>query len=385
MTFDACFLKTGTISDCLSKNGRNGEDITCDHKDVDFVLNSAARTSLHNWLTKTPPTPEYISGPATMTKHTYTDKDNITSYVYIIGELHGEKNDCSMLPSEGKNPDKTMEIQDFLSALIETSPVFLDLFVELPHDTSAFTHDDNDFSYITKIYNKLKDHIPPIKGTQRPYRRIDNARIHAIDVRPNSDDFLDKFIDYLVEVSKREITGKDEEHISETVGKILADTNMKIGEYIQKYLITKRVRKDLDKLTERQREWLLDAIEIFGPKIHEKRVELYMLMRQGVPVDEIVRTLLVILIPISAYKVDIYLMSRMFKTFRTENEPNSPFNSVIYVGNKHANVYRVLFSEMGYEVQSMRKADLDRHIIRCLHVDTEKAYPFFDVSPCAFA
>ena len=78
-------------------------------------------------------------------------------------------------------------------------------------------------------------------------------------------------------------------------------------------------------------------------------------------------------------------MSRMFKTFRTENEPNSPFNSVIYVGNKHANVYRVLFSEMGYEVQSMRKADLDRHIIRCLHVDTEKAYPFFDVSPCAFA
>jgi hypothetical protein len=384
MTFDTCFLKTGTVANCLTGNGENGEDITCDTENIDFVLNPASRTSLTNWLTKVPPTPTYISGPMTLTRHTFDFAENVSSYVYIFGERHGYENSCKDLPSNRKNSVKTMEIQDFLINLAKTSPVFLDIFIELSQGPQKYSSQQSEI-FMVKIYEMLKNHIPPIKGTQNPdYERINNVRIHAIDIRHRSKSLINNLQKYISKViASKKISSENVDYVSKILTGIISDNYMKIDDFIQKYLIDDLVRKELDRLE--NGEDLLHSVKmLFGSDIEKERKILSSMLRFGMPSD--IKSMALIrstIVPLYSYSTDIYLLARMFKTFKTSNELSIPMNIIIYAGEHHANVYRSFLDSIEYKSQNLDN-DYGREgkMERCLHVNTKIAYPLFGVSPC---
>lgn len=375
MNFDDCFIKSASVAKCLSGRGIDGEDITCGIPDIEFSKNRAAKISLKNWLTKTSPKPEYILGPVSLSRHTMINDDGVSTYVYVFGELHDQKPNC-----EGEN---SMEIQDFLMNVIDSSPVFLDVFLEIPHDTDLYEGLDSEWSYLTKIYKKLKEYIPSKSSKSIGYPRIDNTRIHGVDIRPRGESLLNRFTEYLTILAREnvKITTNEINVISRYLLPLISDTELEIGQYIKKYFITDVVQKEIERLPEDLRDELLKNFEIFEPAIDEYRQNLRFLIQYKREKHILVYSLLQYIVPLSSFGVDIYLMARMFKVFNTTDQPSGPKNIIVYSGEHHANVYRNLLDEMHFTTTDLcRDEDLDG----CIHLDTFEAYPLFGVENCSF-
>ena len=99
---------------------------------------------VNNLYTISPPTPDYISGPYTLSYH-YSKKYH--KAIYVFGEAHGIKNNCNDFPQFRKN---SMKIDDFLSMVFDSTPVFIDFYMEIWSTPYNPTVSDNS-SYLNRI------------------------------------------------------------------------------------------------------------------------------------------------------------------------------------------------------------------------------------------
>ena len=90
-------------------------------RDRPTVLNLA-----YNFFAKIPPSPSYITGPFSLTRHRSREHGK---EIYVFGESHGYKKTCGVYR---KPPDETMRINNFLAEVFSTSAVFIDFYVEYP-------------------------------------------------------------------------------------------------------------------------------------------------------------------------------------------------------------------------------------------------------------
>lgn len=363
--------------------------------------NRAAIKSLTNWLTKKLPTPKYISGPVSFTKHTRI-KNGETFYVYVIGDDHGLSGNCADWNDDlqrnnlGSPYDLLQEnhftIDDFLQDVVEKSPVFLDVFLEEPFE--GWDSKSAIDCFLSRTCNRLDVYLPT-----RDRGRIveqDNVRIHAIDIRnrdvsglnqfcghgqiqqaltnPNfgPEDLPHGFLDIVTKIAQL----GEKFVFPEIVGDTSYDRNTKIIEdFIKTYVISEgtKVKKDYEKLLPYHQHKIIETItmnqRIRNLIIDFIRSSIYNLQGYNNDVygiDDLYIDICNSSFYINALAMDIYTISRMFKRFKEGGGIVFPHNSIIYVGDDHAENCRDFLSS--FEFSKTILHDRSNRLINCQNI-----------------
>jgi hypothetical protein len=404
----------------------------------DVIKNDSTKKNFTNWLFRKPPTPLYLSGPRTLTKHTCkaTDENGWSSdfCVYVFGEFHGkigcdEWNEFLSIfaPNKSiKNENKIMGIHDFLREVAETSPVFLDIFIEMQRPSEkeerwlarmgrTYIYD----YYLNKIRKIFKEKMTYIDNKTIEFNRMENVRVHAIDERRNHEgEFLWEF--YNIHFKKEYLEIKD---IARDFLKAIEE-NLTIDDpdkFIDKfYMSDKILEKEFNRLTNKNknliRTYIVDSWRERNTSVIEDAVRHFKNhMGRNDPlrkrdVFDLYDYFRKVQISFMSSHVDMYFLSRFLKGFKSKTEPLLPYNSIIYTGENHSNRYRKFLTKLGFEEQSLTIDDfltkkdmggIDVNLIDsistlginknsnivgraygCLHIDRKKMYPMFGVKNC---
>lgn len=431
------FESSEVLCEYLKKNRFDCSKIPKEFFDFyDNVLknNISAKRSFLNWIMKKPPTPSYLSGPYTLTKHTHPEsgENNWTSdfHVYVFGERHGEKgcsewNDfLSRIGSEKsiKDESKIMGVHDFLRGVAETSPVFLDIFIEMQRmsweEEKKIEEDGMERVFINnigRIHEIFRKKMAYIDNKTIEFERMENVRVHAIDERrSHAGAFLYKY--YHTDFDKNNLKNTDvAEKFIDTIHDQMSVNGAK--EFINRFYMNDRmVKKELDRLENtKHKKIVLDYIierwneensEIFTS--HANYIKKYRTMRDYLSEEKMFRLYDIFFHAMANFMgmhVDMYFLSRFLKGFKS-SESVLPYNSIVYTGDLHSENYRKFLTKLGFTQESLiiddfltdknlltqvekdvviieKKEDKDNPIVirsaACLHIDEKKMYPMFGV------
>lgn len=413
---DECFIKTGTLVGCVGK---------CDEEELLKLQTESARQSMKNWINGGLKNPKYINGPFSFTKHT-KNENGITRYVYVFGEHHTKSANCEEWKdittdyhgnsSFGPKDEEIMDISDFLVNLIENTPVFLDVFLEMSRNVMKGGMD----CYLRDAEYVLKDYIS-VNGIRKPLKQRSNVRVHSIDVRLDDDTQIG-LCKYSMSTKQHDIPEilkkiKKIYDLSRKIYNNYDDDNIvwsTIVEFINKFMIVGNVKKEFDKTTREYKDFIYKILTNEG-YFRNEILNVLERIRIGyselnTSIENIIHFIYSEMMPIDVLSMDIYTISRMFKGFRTENKPDNPFlpyNSIIYAGNYHANNYRRIFELMGFDSTDLHtfgngmpsyeyliNTQISHKFIvsekeqvvhtpqNCAIVNVDEAYPLFGVQPC---
>lgn len=436
MPLKRCLQKYASVSPCITeRNIRN-----CDFE-LNFELKEPSKTSFLNWKYGKMPQPTHISGPITLTRHRLKN-DRGSFDVYIFGEFHGQDSTCENWNEFMEENDPvglinthSMSIIDFIHQIIDNTPVFLDVFVEQVRRTELWRKKSKEWfetrakskALIVQLRDSLEEYIP--KKKEKGFTRIlQNVRIHEIDVR----NFAPvQHFTYFENISLTELETSEElrHEFIEQLKSLVLWQHKDIREFIHKfYLENSIIGKEYNKLTKkRQIEILTIFVDIFVDEVIKKNefadVENALNEYYTERVNDEWQSFFKLY---SFFKLnttglfglymDMYFVTRFFKGFDTTTDPKFPYNSIIYVGNFHAENYRRIFDKLGFTNENLALnydsffTDLllteedcvdikERYFIacekrgdenspykifpkRCLQLNTKKAYPFFGVYAC---
>jgi hypothetical protein len=435
-----CFENSEELTDCLRR-----KKIKCEHIHESFLelfedaigKNIAAKRSFINWSEKKPPTPSYFSGPFTLTKHTHStsEENGWTSdfCVYIFGERHGGKG-CNewndflkriMSDKKIKDEEKITNIETFLHDVADTSPVFLDIFIEMQRESrknekrmKGENVEYMNMQFLNKIRNIFRKGMAYIDDKTIEFERMENVRVHAIDERSRHiGGYLGEF--YSDNFKKENL--RDRRVAQKFLDTIETDFLVNSSDkFVEKFYMNDRIiDKEFKKLDKKYRDILekhiMDSWELRNNEIFSDAY-LYFQKHKNLsdPLDETKIFKLYdyfydVQVAFMGFHVDMYFISRFLKGFNTGTEPRLPYNSIIYTGNAHSIVYREFFKILGFTEEnltrddSITKKDALRYVeddviiknetkngsinikaSRCLHVNEKKMYPMFGVKSCGY-
>lgn len=374
------------------------------------------------------PTPQFIAGPFTLTCH-WSEK--YKKMIYIFGEYHTNKTDCSEFPVY---PNKAMLVEDFIYELIDKTDVFIDIFLEInsmkrkEKEYDSYDGISNSRS-ISNLFNKLKKCI---QYNTRHDNACRLARVNYVDVRSINDNSYDNFYKYifnisttclqhaqyiekLVEshnehkISDEEFNKAEQEKIQETFEKIKKIIESNKEAHLFTYLLKDNVENswldlmynneyvihELKKITD---EELYEKITDF----FEKTIRTFVYSNKQNWIDNIriildtktnmndyilsVKNVFKPCVNLLAYIVDIYTICRMFKDFNLntkpyegadpKDQPKRANNIIIYAGDAHSRIYREFLDEIQFEKISVEKKSKSE---TCIDV-RNFPLPFFSMS-----
>ena len=402
--------------------------------------NKVLLSLLNNYIKNDTPVPQYIGGPKTLSLH-WNEEYEMT--IYIFGEFHNESTDCHLLPEyigngndcpkgQIRNPktkrcvsktgvlgkkiladnsiSKMQLVEDFLFDLIQTTPAFLDIYIEF----ASFGKTGSSYSFtpgqrIGKIFHKLRNCLFTYS---RDNDLCNLLRLHYIDIRKgdkqvNPLSYLRKLINN--EFSKYNSSNtilKNFKHLLKNDTKfvtILNNLNSSNLEHFKNYIksqilanpptlkeVNKSFLKDkiLPFVTENivqtglnQREYLQKCISILLD-IKSTDKDILLALNQ----------LNIATVMINARIVDVYTLSRIFKKFNTKTskgldmtnnyQPEIPHNIIIYAGDAHSDVYRKFLKYIGSQeiAFSGSREVMYSTAYNCLDI-TKFPMPFFKSFP----
>jgi hypothetical protein len=378
---------------------------------------------VYNCFFKTKPKKQLISGPRSLTLH-YSKKYNKT--IYIFGESHGYANNCG---------DDIINIREYLQMLFDTTDVFIDFYLEYGMDTKvtdvimdkegnwresnappevkSFT-DEYFFGTLMnqqKVHyiNQLRIRFDNCIRVHDKCRWKNTGRFHYMDIRQyntsieNQPNQFHKVELVLTQFFNGKLI-KNPSEIINTLNKI----HKMSWDGFKKYIYgnyTEKMHKEIKKSElslDIIRKWRDDIFELYFDKWKEfksidknvfnilingsykKYIELdqkYNNKKLNSSEDALylkytqlksVRSLTKIFL---SNMIDIYLMSRIFKTFNTKkniNQPPTSHNIIIYAGWEHSRRYSDFLKSLGFEQLATAK----EHSTRCLDM-TDFPQPFF--------
>jgi hypothetical protein len=340
-------------------------------------------------------TPEYpdsfnISGLVSFSVYKNTELNKI---IYLLGEQHSMTGICD----ERYNAERpTYNADDFFFSLLNCfvpKNNKLDVFMELPYDPSSDVHkftylQSGNGSYMTRSYQRLygqnckPSYIKDIYHDNGICIHDGRVRFHHGDVRQIYHGFT-KYISKCFRLLnhsyyyrgdkqheiKKEINQFTEEFSSYDEDKLLSLFNS--SPFISK------TRKQIDSIiVERVRSFLLSQLEFFIIIVTNK----IKYLTYGVVINEInkiarnkiIDPKIKLHVNRTYLKImDLYLMSRVFRTFKTDPlSPDSTLysasNIIIYAGNAHIDNYIMWLLKLGFEnILTSKKSQ--RH--SCIQVD----------------
>jgi hypothetical protein len=426
---------------------------------MDLILNHRAAKM---------PEPGLIGGPFTLSLH-QSKKDQ--KIIYIFGENHSDIMDCERLVRkkteaelvngcpEGKirNPGSgmcvkrtgniglqivsennarsengsskpTMPIETFLTSLLRTTDVFVDVFLEVPAYTgTGYSQTDRGYLVPSRMQSLLTMVGDCIEEKTRDGARCRFGRVHYTDIRKLNHSSVGAVSEFRkmwqMEIGRqadrwdafrggRSLLGslamyqKIKALMDRPVG---AEVARKLGSGTDKeYLAFWRdqvfenpfVKKELERSYLRN-EISAFALETVDREAMEQRstfIQLYERANQAVKdVDanstphvnaavaahrkiymDAMEGIYTRTVGINSAMVDIYTLARIFKVFsgRHDDAPDEPRNIILYYGNEHANRVRAFLGSQGYDM--LNATEVPRYVKNCVNVESFPT-PFFNV------
>ena len=362
------FCKTYDMKyiDKLSENGKLLLQKQLRNKNVKFeglkrILNLYFNPP-HNIITKC----DIISPLISLSYHT---SSIYNKYIYIFGEQHGSVGTCSI-----KN------VYDFIINQISNIPKMIDVFLETPyiHKTGKYST-PLPVDILTKFRYEFKKCLDIKKNCQYP-----NIRFHNADIRSSmsvENPFLLQLENYIVDIYYDIINKDNISYKSNKNNLIDLLTNKKYKQERDKYqkafkssdLLIKylletynkfKLEKQQEKISSQQVKDLL--LLYFTNSIEKKSENLKFLQLHSIlqeikkfpinipkKIPNYLEKLSSSMIQLIAPVMDMYLVARMFRTFKNVKYQNSkePQYIIIYVGNFHANIYRDILFDLEFKTK----------------------------------
>lgn len=305
------------------------------------VGNTTLMNLIYNNYNTPQPYIDYINGPMSLSQH-YSEKyDKI---IYIFGESHGITDSCPY--------NNSIDISQYLSNLLETTNVFLDIFIETfeskVYPKKSLTH----VSYINDLRYTMFDSINPLTRQKNSL-----GRVHYFDIRYYQDDEFSKLFT-LLGTNIKDITLL--RPFSNLIIR-LDYNNIKL--YLLEYIktnkfLSKEIKKSFLKVFD-------DIIDIFFNDIDEYSFNDVI---NAINNPENHQTLVLIkfltekIFIITSIVIDLYVIARIFKKFNNpDNQPDEPYNIIIYSGNEHAKMQRRILGLLGFDqIEQSRKHKFNR-------------------------
>lgn len=310
-------------------------------------LNKVLVQVIYNLYNKVQPDALYINGPFSMSEQT---SDTYNKKIYIFGEYHGQEQQCD------SKLDGVYSINNYLRDLFNSSPVFIDFFLEyrmFPNKYEAKVNINRN-QLLYHIHELVDDCMDPVgRAVNCPWP---NVRTHFVDTR------------YYKDISTTQI------------GVLKSELNKKLSPQSKqtlRYLAT--FQNDIEKLTSFSYQLAVRSvthtekgsrsnlnIEFIGPllkkhiykrlninfmKTFQKNISVALAGNTSIPnYVTYLNILFTQLTMIETSVMDLYLLQRMFKTFRDTglNQPRDSKNIILYVGDAHAILIRGVLRDMGF-------------------------------------
>ena len=343
-------------------------------------LNKTYIQLIYNLYNKTPPKAKYITGPFSLTKHSSKKYDK---QIYIFGESHGNEEQCDEKVTDLYN------ISDYLKEIFDTSPVFIDFYLEykmFPKYYHADKYIDNSqlMYYIWKLVDDCMD--PEGRKSKCPWN---NIRSHFVDRRDYKGTKSSQ-IGKLVQAARHMKDYTD-------IFKVLYDTMNELD-------LIASFKDDINKITDyaynlainidiRKNERLDIPIEVLGPifkKYIKKLFEIEISPTLSFDIEQLflrrntgyrkmdflenpkTKTIFInimkSLLVINSVILDFYLLKRIFKTFRDTglNQPKITRNNIVYTGDSHSIMLRNVLNDLGFTQDETAKYSGKQ---RCLYMN----------------
>lgn len=323
---------------------------------------------------------DFVEGPISLSKH-YSKEMEKT--IYIFGEVHQKKKLC-----RAKTNERVMDIANFLElTLLENKNKVVDIFLEV--NLRWIQEKTRQYGYLEDISDKFRSCLLQQKDCQ--YK---NARIHYTDVRFNAEfndiqRYKKNLNELLKELEDITPTQNDDspkgvrlkyliEKLRQTVDPIL-----RLEENEDKKAFQVKIKKQIHNIRDSR---VQDEISILIPwqkAIHsivtivkntQTILDNVVEYTNGVSdLYEILSEASLGIIYAHSKLMDIYLMARVFRTFRNGSDPKS---IIIYVGNNHAETYRQILTAFGFQEINKAQSRANSRDVQCVDLQTFKQ-PFF--------
>ena len=352
---------------------------------------------------------EYIEGPMSLTKFKLEAEGKPKKSFYIFGEYH--------IDTRGHCPMKSIQFQDYLKLLSIESPSFLDIYVETSmvkkkikiknEATTLFnlissamfknkrvgfnasykrenkdpeSYHDSDSYIISAIQKNFLNCIQP---KLRHATECQLIRIHNIDIRNTWDvdkelpiDFGLVFIEEIIEVGLK-YTADEITHVIRrtTIGNnLIMDTLnvLKTGNFMDVLFMNKKLKHEIESELCYEKDniqnFIRNKINKYQEMHRDKIIDICTklinsLQNKTAPVLDLnnFEYLREVCSDLGVLKVDVYCLSRVFKTYDIKkNNPVGAFqpaeskNIIIYAGNAHSQNYVQFMdylNEAGYNIK----------------------------------
>ena len=357
--------------------------------------NSMLMTLINNNYSPRPQA-DYISGPMNLTLHV-SPKDNMI--VYIFGEYHGWEDACT--------EEKTARpIEDYLVNLFRTTNAFIDFYMEIPAFRSKVSKQDKIIlppppPAAQVVPNHLLFPAPLTfqNRIRQRFMRCINARTRGFSpdcalIRAHFSDPRESMENYNAAVignntlsfwtlkmqtdkplnELREVIAANPE-LLELLEKMKGSEAERINYVINQIKNNSWVRKEIE------RSYKREALEGLIPEIVTERVKLFpdvpfeadfihsmstgksispkwraILLDKKWTEEEALRIILyefrINIIYMNAPTTDFYTIARLFKRFNLQpgiEQPEKPYNSVLYLGSLHSQTCRDILTKFGFE------------------------------------
>ena len=348
--------------------------------------------NFYNYKTIQIPKSFYISG---LIKFAVYKNEKLNKIIYLLGEQHSLTNLCDNNEINTKNVIPYYKASDFFFSLLKSGikgENNLDVFLEMNYNSldknNKFFRKIPEYqvnSYMLQTFTQIYDNNCKPIYTKTLYKEDDvclydrNIRFHHADLRYIDDKFV-IYIRLLFFTQYRSmlgVVGEDSdydknikqilsEHLDYDKKKLLILFNSSI--FLEK--IKKQIRNiKIDYIREFFDQRLLDFTELCIYNINEDLLSVHYIKSMTTPQlydTNIWLTVQTIFTDI----MDMYLMSRVFRSFYDENgnEIYDSKNIIIYAGNQHIKNYIKMFEDLNFE-EKYHYTNSAKNKEACLKVD----------------
>jgi len=286
--------------------------------------------------------------------------------IYLFGEDHYPGKKCNLLKineikKEIKDERKGIKCVDFIIENITKIPKFIDLFLELPIQNNSYSPFSNNLLKLTEQKrDNIRIHNSDIRNIDGNNFFIELSRIADLEAFVSINDLNNYIIvlDHLNHFLTSEKYIKDRKVYEHVIEK---QSYKNFMNYIISIYNQFKLNKQYESAYKPVQKLLIDHFEESIKKLNLKYFKLNTinkllnsLPRDKLPTGDMKDLLYTICndwIDLTVPIFDIYLFSRVFRTFRQVKYKNSkpPENIIIYTGNYHAEVYRKLLKKLAFK------------------------------------
>lgn len=313
--------------------------------------------------------------------------------IYIFGEHHNPKSICSL------SKDNVCNVYDFVINMLNT-PKMIDFYLEAPIFSDQIP--ETITSSLDKFNIKFKSCLDKIKNCKYP-----NVRFHSTDVRLSKSSSSDFFTELFFSISflYDYIIGENLEKYNQSLAtlsnilenkiyndeKLNYEKNIKsydeLISYILNYYNSTKIMKQYESVFNKHikqilMEYLYDEITNLNLKyfkLSDIKTLINKLSKDKLPTDnEIIKNIKAFSLnwlKLTTYFMDVYLMSRLFRSFKQVDYQNSKDaeNIIIYVGYEHADNYRKILKKLAFKQIFHETSKKNEY---CINISKLK-YPLF--------